>query len=198
MHHLRIAIAASAVLLAGIGPAGAAGVTPPSLGSEPRPYAYGAPHGYGPQPAYGPTPPYALAPYTYSLPHRYATHPPQHAFRASPAYGPGTKYAPALSGYGPASYADGLPPSYGSNAEQGMPPRTYHPVPYAMPHDTNARLKHGTKSPTASQKPSCKSGRHHHMVTCLLHDPQLVRAKFPASLITPIIEAARQWVTSCG
>jgi hypothetical protein len=143
MHHLRITIAASAVLLAaGIaGRAGAAGVTPPSLGSEPLPYAYGAQHGYGPQPAYRPTPPYALAPYTYSLPRRYATHPPQHAFRASPAYGPGTKYPPAPSGYGPPSYGDGLPPSYGSNPEYGVPQRPYDPVPYAMPHDPNARLK---------------------------------------------------------
>ena len=143
MHHLRVAMAASlALLAAGIaGRAGAAGVTPPSLGSEPPPYAYGAPHGYGPQPAYGPTPPYARAPYTYSLPRRYATHHPQHAFRASPAYGPDTKYAPAPSGYGPPSYADGLPPSYGSNPEYGVPPRPYDPVPYAMPHYPNARLK---------------------------------------------------------
>jgi len=143
MHYLRVApIAASAVLFAaGIGPAGAAGVTPPSLGFEPRPYAYGAPHGYGPQHAYGPTPPYAVAPYTYSFPHRYGTHLPQHAFRASPAYGPGTKYAPALSGYGPASYADGLPPGYGSNPEYGLPPRTFDPVPHAMPLDPNARLR---------------------------------------------------------
>ncbi len=136
MHHLCTAIAAAAVLLAaGIaGRAGAASVTPPSLGSEPLPYAYGAPHGYRPQPAYGPTPSYALPPYTYNLPRRYSTHSPQHAFRA-------TKYAPAPFGYGPPSYADGLLPSYRSNPEHGMPPRTYDPVPYAMPHDPNARLK---------------------------------------------------------
>ena len=144
MRHLRVAIAASlALLAAGIaGRAGAAGVTPPSLGSEPPPYAYGAPHGYGPQPAYGPTPPYALAPYAYSLPRRHAPppqHPPQHAFRASPAHGPGAEYAAAPSGYGPPSYADGLPSGYGSSPQYGLPPR--NPLPYAMPHDPNARLK---------------------------------------------------------
>jgi hypothetical protein len=143
MHHLCVAVAAAAVLLTtGIASrAGTAGVTPPSLGSEPLPYAYGAPHGYGAQPVYGPTPSYALAPYTYSLPRRYATHPPQHPFRASPAYGPSTKYDPALSGYGPPSYADGLPPGYGSNPEQGLPPRTFDPVPHAMPLNPNARLR---------------------------------------------------------
>jgi hypothetical protein len=54
MHHLHVAIAAAAVLLAaGIaGRAGAGGVTPPSLDSEPLPYAYGAPHGYKLHPAY--------------------------------------------------------------------------------------------------------------------------------------------------
>ena len=143
MHHLRIGIAASAVLLAtGIaGRAGAAGVMPPLLGSEPRPYAYGAPHGYGPRHAYGPTPPYALAPYAYSLPRRYARshqHPPQRAFMASPAYGPGTEHAPAPAGYGPLSEAYGLPPGYGSNPEYG---RTHNAVPYAMPRDPNARFK---------------------------------------------------------
>jgi hypothetical protein len=143
MHDLRIAIAASAGLLAaGMAErAVAAGVTPRSLVSEPLLYAYRVPHGYGPQPAHGPTPPHALAPHTYSLPRRYATHPPQHAFRASPAYGPGTKYAPAPSSYRPPSYADGSPPSYGSNPEYGAPPRPYDPAPYAVPHDPNARLK---------------------------------------------------------
>jgi hypothetical protein len=143
VRYLCITIAASAVLLAsGIaGRAGAAGVTRPSLSSEPLPYAYGAPHGYGPQPAYGPTPSYGLAPRAYSLPRRYATHSPQHALRASPAYGPGTEYAPALSGYGPPFYANGLPPDYGSSPEHGMPPRTYDPVPDAMPHDPNSRLR---------------------------------------------------------
>jgi hypothetical protein len=90
-------------------------VTPPSLGSEPLPYAYGAPHGYKPQPAYGPTPFYALGPYTYILPRRHARSPqhlPQHAFRA---YGPGAEYARAPSGYGPPSYADGLPSGYSSS-----------------------------------------------------------------------------------
>jgi hypothetical protein len=145
MHHLRIAIAASAVLLAaGIaGRAGAAGVTPPSLGSEPLPDAYRTPYGYRPLVAYGPTPPYAQAPYAYSLRGRHAPppqHPPPHAFTASPAYGPGAEYAAAPSGYRPPSYADGLPPGYGSNPEYGLP-RTYEPVPYAMPHDPNARLR---------------------------------------------------------
>jgi len=143
MRHLFIAIAASTVLLAaGIaGRAGAAGVTPPLLGAEPLPYAYGAPHGYWPEAAHGPTPPYALPPYTYSLPRRYARshqHPPQHAFMASPAYGPRAEYAPAPVGYGPRSQAYGLPPGYGSNPEYG---RTHNSVPYAMPQDPNARFK---------------------------------------------------------
>jgi hypothetical protein len=133
MHHLRVAIAASLVLLAaGIaGRAGAAGVTPPSL--EPVPYAY-APHSYRPQPPYGPTPTYALAPYIYSLSRRYATHPPQHAFRAA-------KYTPAPVGYGPPSYGNGLLPSYSSNPEYGVPSRTYDPAPNVMPRDPNARLR---------------------------------------------------------
>jgi len=145
MRHPCIAIAASTGLIAvGIpGLAGAAGVSPTSLGSAPLPY--GAPHGYGPHPAYGPTPPYALAPYPYSLPRRHRApppqHPPQHAFRASPAYGPGTEYAPAPSGYGPPSYADGLPPSYGSNPEYDVPLHPYDRGPYAMPRDPNARLR---------------------------------------------------------
>jgi hypothetical protein len=143
MRHLCIAIAASTLLLAaGIaGRAGAASVTPPSLGSESLPYAYGAPHDYRPQPAYGPTSPYALAPYSYSLQRRHSRshqHPPQHAFRASPAYGPGAKYAPAPTGYGPPSQADGLPPGYGSNPEYG---RTHNSVPYTMGQDPNARFK---------------------------------------------------------
>ena len=142
MRHLCIAIAAAVVLLAAAiaGRAGAAGVTPPSFGSERLPYAYGVPHGYRPQPGYGPTPSYVLAPYTYSLPRRYATHSPQHAF-SSPAYGAVTKYAPAPFGYGPPSYAVGLPPSYGSNPEYGLPPRTFDQVPHAMPLDPNARLR---------------------------------------------------------
>jgi hypothetical protein len=136
MHRLCVAIAAAAVLLAAgmAGRAGAAGVMPPTSGSEPLPYGYWAAHSYRPQPAYGPTPPYALAPHIYSLPRRYATHLPQHAFRAA-------KYTPASFGYGPSSYGDGLPPSYGANTEHGMPPRTDDPLPYAMPHDTNARLR---------------------------------------------------------
>jgi hypothetical protein len=143
MGHLCIAIAAGAVLLAAgmAGRAGAAAVTPPLLGSEPLPYAYGAPHGYRPQPVYGPTSPYALAPYTYSLQRRHSRspqYPPQHAFRASPGYGPGAEYAPAPAGYGPPSQADGLPPGYGLNPEYG---RTHNSVPYAMPQDPNARFK---------------------------------------------------------
>jgi hypothetical protein len=142
MHHLCITAAAAAVLVAaGIaGRAAAAGVTPPSLGSESLPYAYGAPHGYRPQAAYGQTSPYALAPYTYSLPRRYAPHPPQHAFRASPAYGPGAEYVPAPSGYGLPPYANGFPPGYPTNPEYSLPP-PYDRVPYAMPHDPNARFK---------------------------------------------------------
>jgi hypothetical protein len=136
VHHLRVAIAASLVLLAaGIaGRAGAAGVMPPSLGSESLPYAYGAPHGYRPQRAYGPTSPYALAPYTYSLQRRHSTHSPQHAFWA-------TKYAPAPVGYGPPSYGNGLLPSYSSNPEYGVPLRTYDPAPNVMPRDPSARLR---------------------------------------------------------
>jgi len=144
MRHPCIAIAASAVLIAVEMPglAGAAGVSPTSLGFEPLPY--GAPHGYGPQPAYGPTPPYAPAPHSYGLARRRAPppqHPPQHAFRASPVYGPGTEYAPSPFGYGPPSYADGLPPSYGSNPEYDGPPHSYDRAPYAMSHDPNARLR---------------------------------------------------------
>jgi len=124
MRHFCIAIAASTVLLAGR--AGAGGVTPTSLGSEPLPYGYGAPYGYRPAPAYGPTSPYALAPYTYSLQRRNSSHSPQHAFRA-------TRYGPAPSVYGTLSRADGLLPSYGSNPEYG--------VPSPVPHDQSARLK---------------------------------------------------------
>src|SRR5262249_54547965 len=139
--------------------------------------------GYRPQPAYGPTSPYALAPYTYSLQRRRHSrspqHHPQHAFSASPAYGPGAEYAPAPASYGSPSQAMDCRPDTA---------RTPGTVALITRSRTQCRRtlmlasKFGTKSPIASRKPSCNSGRHHRVVTpSLLHDPQLIRAEFVAS-----------------
>ncbi len=142
MRHLCTAIATSAALLAASASpdhAGAQGVTPPPLGYEPLPYAYGSPPGFGPRLEYGlPPPGYVPPPHAYGLPPGYgppqydrpppAYVPPPHTYGSPPGSGP-----PPL-GYELPPYAYGPPPQYRPPAEYARPPRAHESSPNAIPH----------------------------------------------------------------